>query len=46
MLQVPFSPPDISEEEIKATCEELHLDRGGVKEAIIETGKVCREYVK
>ena len=29
------------EEEIVKTCNELHLTRGGVKEAILEAGKAC-----
>lgn len=45
MLDIQYDNFYYTDEEIKATCDELHLDRGGVKEAIIETGKVCREYV-
>lgn len=29
------------EEEINATCSELHIGRGGVQEAIVEAGKKC-----
>ena len=46
MLDIQYDNFYYPEEEIEATCTELHLTRGGVKQAIIETGKVCREYVK
>ena len=45
MLDIQYDNFYYTDEEIEKTCSELHLTRGGVKEAIIETGKVCRQYV-
>ncbi len=45
MLDIQYDNFYYPEEEIEATCAELHLSRGGVKEAIIETGKDCRKYL-
>lgn len=45
MLDIQYDNFYYAEEEIAKTCEELHLSRGGVKEAIIETGKDCRKYM-
>ncbi len=42
MLDIQYDLFYYSEEEIESVCNELHLTRGGVKEAIIETGKFCR----
>ncbi len=45
MLDIQYDNFYYSDEEIKNTCDELHLSRGGVKEAIIETGAECRKYL-
>ncbi len=45
MLDIQYDNFYYSDEEIEQTCKELHLTRGGVKEAIIETGKECRKYL-
>lgn len=44
MLDIQYDNFYYTEQEIDQTCKELHLSRGGVKEAIIETGKDCRKY--
>ncbi len=45
MLDIQYDNFFYPEEEIEATCAELHLTRGGVEEAIVETGKDCRKYL-
>lgn len=44
MLDIQYDNFYYTDEEIEETCKELHLSRGGVKEAIIETGVECKKY--
>ncbi len=46
MLDIQYDFFYYTDEEIASVCEELHLTRGGVQEAIVETGKVCRQFIK
>ncbi len=45
MLDIQYDNFYYTDEEIENTCNELHLTRGGVQEAIVETGKECRKYL-
>ncbi len=46
MLDIQYDNFFYTEEEIEATCKELHLTHGGLEEEIIKTGAVCRQFVK
>ncbi len=46
MLDIQYDLFYYEEEEIESVCKELRLSHGGLEKEIVETGRVCRQFVK